>query len=443
MPAPPPPPPLAPAAPPPPMFNSSKNSKSSSSVDRGALLKSIQKGAKLKKTVTNDRSAPSLGGSSNKPSNGSIPGGMGGMQLPKLPLGGMSGGLGANLRNGNSNSGGSVSPVSPLGGMKNFGSIQMELKKQLANDNRNRGPPPPTPTRNFPPDTGGRQIIQRENITNGLHMSQLSLNSNSPSNISLNQSSLHRKAKSNANLSSLDTTDNSNGLRPFKPVINHGKPNLAPKPPVLNGKPNSLQLKVTKPVSRAHSLKSPRSPSPQSPETNPMAKFGTVRHMSSVISQSLANSSAHNARSRPALSTRPTAPPPSIPVPATPNHQSSSSSHTPIPPKVNMVKPNHAPPPPPPIVPQAPSHAPPPPPPHKLQLNKAPSTGSNPPSPPPRHSSMSNNNVPKRASNFEEKFRQMFHSSNDFPSPPPYKNVIKMYSSVTIKPAPVKPVTVA
>uniref|UniRef100_A0A6P7G2Z2 WAS/WASL-interacting protein family member 1-like n=1 Tax=Diabrotica virgifera virgifera TaxID=50390 RepID=A0A6P7G2Z2_DIAVI len=229
MPAPPPPPPLAPAAPPPPMFNSSKNSKSSSSVDRGALLKSIQKGAKLKKTVTNDRSAPALGGSSNKPSNGSIPGGMGGMQLPKLPIGGMSGGmLGANLRNGNSSSGGSVSPVSPLGGMKNFGSIQMELKKQLANDNRNRGPPPPTPTRN-------------------------------------------------------------------------------------------------------------------------VSYF-----LSFVIF-----------------------------------------------------------------------------------------TGSNPPSPPPRHSSMSNNNVPKRSRNFDEKFKQMFHSSNDFPSPPPYKNVIKLYSSVTIKPAPVKPVTVA
>lgn len=58
MPAPPPPPPLAPAAPPPPLFKVSKNSGN----ERDALLKSIRKGAKLKKTVTNDRSGPLLSG---------------------------------------------------------------------------------------------------------------------------------------------------------------------------------------------------------------------------------------------------------------------------------------------------------------------------------------------------------------------------------------------
>lgn len=30
----------------------------------------------------------------------------------------------------------------------NFSNIQSELKKQLANDSRNRGPPPPAPVRN-------------------------------------------------------------------------------------------------------------------------------------------------------------------------------------------------------------------------------------------------------------------------------------------------------
>lgn len=72
----------------------------------------------------------------------------------------------------------------------------------------------------------------QSNNSNGVHLSQNSVQGNI--------SSLHnsRKSKSNANLSSLDCTDNVNngGLQPSKPVINHGKPNLAPKPPVLNGK---------------------------------------------------------------------------------------------------------------------------------------------------------------------------------------------------------------
>lgn len=74
-------------------------------------------------------------------------------------------------------------------------------------------------------------------------------------------------------------------------------------------------------LGRAHSMKSaPRTPSPQSPveATNAAIKFGTVRHMSSIIGQSLANSgqpmpiSGQHSRSRPALNGRPTAPPPSV-----------------------------------------------------------------------------------------------------------------------------------
>lgn len=51
--------------------------------------------------------------------------------------------VGSNVSNSDSSSNNAVSP------MKNFSSIQMELKKQLANnDSRNRGPPPPAPNRN-------------------------------------------------------------------------------------------------------------------------------------------------------------------------------------------------------------------------------------------------------------------------------------------------------
>ena len=63
--------------------------------DRGALLKSIQQGKALKKTVTNDRSAPVVGG--NKPSPGGGGGGapaMGGQARQSFGGGGGGGGGG-------------------------------------------------------------------------------------------------------------------------------------------------------------------------------------------------------------------------------------------------------------------------------------------------------------------------------------------------------------
>ena len=70
---PPPPPPGAPPppGPPPPSFSPPKGGGG----ERKDLLKQIQKGSKLKKTVTNDRSAPIVGGNKN-------PGGGGGGGAP-------------------------------------------------------------------------------------------------------------------------------------------------------------------------------------------------------------------------------------------------------------------------------------------------------------------------------------------------------------------------
>lgn len=81
-----------------------------------------------------------------------------------------------------------------------------------------------------PEENGTRQLsLLKVGSTNGLHLNQSTLHSNN--------STLYRKVKSNANLSTLDSPDTSiNGFNQTnKPVISHGKPNLAPKPPVLNG----------------------------------------------------------------------------------------------------------------------------------------------------------------------------------------------------------------
>ena len=92
-----PPPPPPPGAPPPPAKAAfvPPKAKKGGGADRGALLNSIQKGARLKKTVTNDRSSPLVGNTSNAPApGGGRPGG-----LPRPGGGGGGGGGGASQEN--------------------------------------------------------------------------------------------------------------------------------------------------------------------------------------------------------------------------------------------------------------------------------------------------------------------------------------------------------
>ena len=123
---PPPPPPGPPAPPPPgparpsgPAFKPSKGGG-----DRGDLLKSIQKGTKLKKVETNDRSSPILGNNKNTGGGGQ----------------GSRGGVAQNQGAGGQDGGGAPGPLPGIGGL--FAGGMPKLKSRAGGVQTNRAAEP-------------------------------------------------------------------------------------------------------------------------------------------------------------------------------------------------------------------------------------------------------------------------------------------------------------
>ncbi|XP_071445968.1 WAS/WASL-interacting protein family member 2-like isoform X2 [Hetaerina americana] len=469
MPFPPPPPP--PGPPPTPSFglNAKECSKSSGGdlQGRDLLLQSIRQGARLKKAVTNDRSSPLISGKSNTAtpstssrttansgnnevkSNGVPGGGLGGLfagGMPKLkPTGRGISGVSPTTNSSSSSSSGSdhVNTTIP----------QPETaRRAFPADLKNRGPPPQPPP-----------SCQKPNISSSASDSTLS-----------NSSPVTAVKKAN------------NPPLPSKPpVSSYGKPNVAPKPPGAP-RPPPPSAKPSPPpkspgnshpppslpsrghsVTRAHSLRAPRSPGPlPSPE---LGDFRGPRFQSQdalhYVASAMPPPPAPSFPPPPRTATLPSnlnglqqtnggvphakgaapPPPPLCPpaaslghrtVPAPPQYARPSPLRAPLtrpPPPPRSVNPPLCPPPPPPT-------SAPPPPPHrtnpapppkqaKLPVNAPQAPSGAPPPPPVRNSSMRNGS--QSAADFEARYAEYFHSLKEFPPPEKYTNCAKVYQSKT------------
>ncbi|XP_055705145.1 WAS/WASL-interacting protein family member 1 isoform X3 [Phlebotomus papatasi] len=263
------PPPPAPPAPPPQPVAKIGGGSSGGGDARSALLQSIQKGTKLKKTVTVDKSGPALagrvtdGGTPTR-SQGRRPDGVDGTsrggEAPKLA--GIFEGLSSmpKLKPVGQRGGTQVSPVSPARDVVDADASRNDRKQQQqqqksvteANLKINRGPPPNPPMKTStitPPDSDSTRGASSHSPE-----SKRFQNVSSNSSGSSAESSAGLPGSVVANKSSLFNTMANQPMQIHKP--NHGKPNLAPKPP--GAPPGSAQNSGKTSVARHHSMKSPR-----------------------------------------------------------------------------------------------------------------------------------------------------------------------------------------
>lgn len=486
MPGPPPPPPMGNMPPPPPpMGNLNNNSAKKFTPStggggdmRGALLSQIQKGTTLKKVTTVDKSKPKAGriadsSSSSSPTKSS----------PSV---------------GSTKTSPDSSTSSPIrqGG---FTSLTDELQHKLTLKKNKNSPLREArsivePKESSPPSVTSsskssfvNEIKSKQSVISPQHQLQSSTVSSAHvvSDAIPNKSSLFNNNLTNNNNISNNNSNSSydnNKSQPSAPKINHGKPNLAPKPPPQlslpvnsNSSSNSLNDGNRKSVARHQSMKSPRSPpigiAPTGPTFNNDNHFGTIRNPSS---QNKMQEALNLQVVQKPVAQRPTNKPPPPPVPnrnlgtnLTQSHAKSTTALNNTNSDQNLSAPRR--------IPNSGSSnnisnmernidatdsTAPPLPPHrmssaqKLQQQQQQSIISQvPPEVPRRHSSMRqsiengggsnkypspNPNqppAPRLVVDLEARYSLLFHSMSEFPAPKPFINVDKSYPSKAVRPA--------
>lgn len=374
-------PPPPPGPPPPPTFAFSSEPPKDVQKGRDLLLQSIRQGTKLKKTTTNDKSAPAIGKVNGRSENNNVINkaatisrannfaGLFADGMPKLkPV----------AANNNQSSSLSSLPTANSSSLHSNAHLHKpEITRKLMIDIKNRGPPPQ------PPSQIQKPVISSSSSETALTSAVINTHTRSASSVSIQ-----------------------NGRGGMSQRIQ--KPQVAPKPPAP-APPNTGSKRG---VTRAQSMRAPASP--------PIVPISSQGPGFPALSKSGVHASSDSLSGRP----RPSRPPLRAPLSKPPPPPTST-----VPPPPSVVPPpppptSAVPPPPPPSVPP-----PPPPPPHPHRP-APPLPSSVPPQPPTRHSSIRNGIGP--TSDFEARFAYSFHSVVEFPPPPAYRGVTKIYNSRTV-----------
>jgi WAS/WASL-interacting protein len=429
---------------------------------RAALLSSIQKGAKLKKTVTVDKSGPMIAGK------------VSGTDTPKGATSSPTRSVGSNNNNAQNTSPPGNRFGGGGGGPLNF---QDELASRLGRRNNNTSSDRPTEIsqKSSPiaelkfkqsngrlPNSASNGSLSNEPIANQSSLFNNNNNNNNNTNSNNNNNNNTARSqnfnKSKATLEGLFggppvPSSNSSNIgasnlqsqplpQPPQPVQStpkphsYNKPNLAPKPPgpVISNTVNQQMPSIpVNPVTRHQSMRTPKSPPAAQPPFNP--QFTMENHMGTMrVNKPQKMTEAINSKPRPP--NKPPPPPP--PTRQTPHLAQQSNLNTVNARSQNAINEfgkspqlqmrpvvsasdlndseNQAPP--------APPHRVCPAPPVNMRSHPQMMQSDSPPAPPKRGSSMS---ASKKIIDLESKFQ--FHNVTEFPQPKPFLNLTKTYPS--------------